>query len=138
MIVTETVSLETTICCVCGCTFAIPADMIRKRRENRESFYCPNGHSLSFTESTVNKLEKELVREKAKTDQALADAKWQRERHREAEKSIVAYKGNVTKLKNRIGAGVCPCCNRSFIELASHMLTKHPGFRKEDAGAPLA
>lgn len=30
------------------------------------------------------------------------------------------------RLRRRTAAGVCPCCNRSFVQLARHMKTKHP------------
>ena len=36
-------------CCVCGCAFAMPAEMQRNRRECGTSFYCPNGHGMSYT-----------------------------------------------------------------------------------------
>lgn len=39
-------------------------------------------------------------------------------------------RGVVTKTKNRIGKGVCPCCNRTFVELARHIATKHPDYAK--------
>lgn len=29
-------------------------------------------------------------------------------------------------LSDRAHAGVCPCCNRTFKQLAAHMKTKHP------------
>tara|TARA_Y100000310_G_scaffold338946_1_gene430083 strand:- start:1163 stop:1354 length:192 start_codon:yes stop_codon:yes gene_type:complete len=45
-----------------------------------------------------------------------------------AEKTASTYKGQVTKLKNRAKAGVCPCCNRTFQNLSRHMETKHPDF----------
>lgn len=28
--------------------------------------------------------------------------------------------------QTRIGAGICPCCNRTFSQLARHMQSKHP------------
>lgn len=41
-------------------------------------------------------------------------------------------KGEVTKLKKRIANGVCPCCKRSFCNLAAHMKTQHPEYTKEE------
>ncbi len=42
-----------------------------------------------------------------------------------AERSRAAARGQVTKLKNRIKAGVCPFCNRQFQNLKKHMESKH-------------
>lgn len=37
-----------------------------------------------------------------------------------------AFKGQVTKIKNRVGNGVCPCCTRHFDNLHQHMQDQHP------------
>lgn len=49
-----------------------------------------------------------------------------------AERQASARKGQVTRLKNRAAAGVCPCCTRSFENLRRHMTTKHPTFKAEE------
>lgn len=41
-------------------------------------------------------------------------------------------KGVATRLKNRAAHGVCPCCNRTFQQLARHMSAKHPDFKTAD------
>ena len=56
-----------------------------------------------------------------------------RERGREeAEASLQATKGVVTRLKKRAIAGVCPCCNRTFQQLAAHMAHKHPDYKQPE------
>jgi hypothetical protein len=57
----------------------------------------------------------------------------ERELREAAERSAAAAKGNVTKLRKRAAAGVCPCCNRTFLALQKHMAHKHPDFRAEAA-----
>jgi ssDNA-binding Zn-finger/Zn-ribbon topoisomerase 1 len=42
-----------------------------------------------------------------------------------------ALKGQLTKERRRVGNGVCPCCNRSFVNLRRHMTAKHPDHAKE-------
>ncbi|HYC31767.1 MAG TPA: hypothetical protein VEB59_05720, partial [Gemmatimonadales bacterium] len=42
--------------------------------------------------------------------------------------SLRSTKGVVTKIKRRVAGGVCPCCNRTFSDLARHMSGKHPGW----------
>jgi hypothetical protein len=38
------------------------------------------------------------------------------------------YKGHATRITKRAKAGVCPCCNRTFKQLAAHMASQHPTF----------
>ena len=39
-----------------------------------------------------------------------------------------AQKAAKTKLIKRIKNGICPCCNRTFKQLAAHMKNKHPEY----------
>ena len=48
------------------------------------------------------------------------------------ERSHSATRGHVTRQKKRAAAGVCPCCNRTFKQLARHMERKHPNYTKGD------
>src|SRR6266576_3096835 len=121
--------METITCCRqgCGITFAVPSWWEMKRREDHTDFCCPNGHSQRFTgKNEADKLRDELQRERQKLDQAKADADYQRNRREQAERSAAAARGQVTKIKKRVGRGVCPCCNRYFAKLDRHMQTKHP------------
>lgn len=92
-------------------------------------FYCLAGHPQYFTESDevkIKKLERQLANERASHDQTRADRD-ATERRRRAEK------GAKTRIKNRVGRGVCPCCNRSFENLGRHMQSKHPEFMESEA-----
>lgn len=44
-------------------------------------------------------------------------------------------KGVVTRTRNRIANGVCPCCDRSFTNLQRHMASKHPDYAHAPAEA---
>jgi hypothetical protein len=33
-----------------------------------------------------------------------------------------------TRIRNRIAAGVCPCCTRTFKNVARHIKDKHPTY----------
>ena len=116
-------------CCSCGALFAVPTDVNDELVDSGRSFCCPNGHSQSYTNSTARQLQKakdDLAREQARHDQTRAD--------RDAtERSRRATKGQLTRVKNRVAKGVCPCCNRSFEDLAAHMTTKHPEYAKDHA-----
>jgi hypothetical protein len=46
---------------------------------------------------------------------------------------IKAMNKETTRLKARAKGGVCPCCNRQFYNMATHMRIKHPAFKAEAA-----
>ena len=123
----ENVTLIKQVCHSCGVCYAIPERLDTDRRENGGSFYCPNGHGEVYRESDVKALEIKLARERQTHDQTSAEL-------RDTKKSLIAQKGQTTKLKNRVSNGVCPCCNRSFVNLQRHMKTKHPKEVKSGKG----
>lgn len=115
-------------CCACSITFAVPEDFDQRRRNDGKTFYCPAGHSQSYTKSELDRVREKLAREQAARERAQAREIHEHDQRIAAERSASAYKGRVTRLKNRAAAGVCPCCNRSFENLRRHMSTKHPDF----------
>ena len=131
--VTDTYHVET--CCHCGVRFAMTEDFKKERLNNRgpnNPFYCPNGHKQHY----IGKSEADIERERAEQLQrqltaAEERAKRQRELREAAERQAAAARGQVTKIKKRVGNGVCPCCNRTFSDLQRHMHTKHPEFKAE-------
>lgn len=119
-------------CGACGCAFGLTQFLYNKRREDKETFYCPNGHPRAFVESEADKLRRErdrLAQQIAYRDDQI---KRQCELREAAERRLSATRGVVTRIRNRIGNGVCPCCNRTFHNLARHMSTQHPQFRAEE------
>lgn len=54
------VILETVKCCMCCMTFAMPQEVKRKRLDDKQTFYCPVGHTQSFTGTNVDKLRADL------------------------------------------------------------------------------
>lgn len=132
---THTSTMEVIECCNCGMLFGMTADFNRRRHEDKGFFHCPQGHPQSYTKSEVQKLKDELQRERAAKDQAKADAQWQRDQRERAEKTSINLRGQITKVKKRIGNGICPCCNRHFSNLVRHMDCKHPEYRKGESTA---
>lgn len=123
------------VCLTCGVPIALPVtikeEALRRRGPTGRSFYCCNGHSQFYVgETAEQKLQREL--DAAKKAHAV-ELEWQRSRREAAERSAAAFKGKVTALKNRVGNGVCPCCKRTFKQLAAHMACKHPEFKSEEA-----
>jgi hypothetical protein len=127
------VTLYVSDCPSCGVVFGITAEYEDRRREDGAKFYCPNGHSMSWTKSRAD-LEKE------RADVAERRLKWaearearQRQEREAAERSARAYKGHVTRLRNRITAGVCPVpgCRRNFANVKAHIEGQHPEWAHE-------
>ncbi len=122
-------------CCRTGCglLFAITVDLKNQLLNSHDAFYCPAGHGQHYSGKSVEeKLRDQLaVRQRQLEDMdtrrraAVADG--QMAKHRER-----AQKAAKTRLKNRIAAGVCPCCTRSFENLQRHIKTKHPEFTGEE------
>lgn len=120
----ETITLRTETCCNCGVVFAMPSDLYKALQQNAgKRFFCPNGHGMSYTESTESKLRKQMEREKAENE---------RQQRSLQEKIIIEQreKEKFQKQLKRVEKGVCPCCNRTFTNLAKHFKTKHPELAK--------
>lgn len=122
------VTLQATSCVSCGVAFAMPELMIEQLRRSHSSFYCPNGHSLSFQGKPVEEtLRAQLAQEKANSEY------WRKNAARK-ERQKIWLKGQVTKAKKRVANGVCPVrgCHRHFDNLGRHMETKHPDFVSQE------
>ena len=131
MSTTLRLTLEHEECCNCGCVFGITKEKQQRLRDSGDWFYCPNGHTQHYSKSTVNKQKDEIVQLKRTAEYLRADVESQRDQKNAAHRSKNAFKGQVTKIKNRVANGVCPCCNRSFANLHRHMEKQHPDFNKD-------
>lgn len=128
-VITKVLRFEQENCCSCGITFFVPESLQQEALTRKRSFWCPNGHSQSYTTSEADRLRKELAaarqREetvKAQRDEANRLASLQTDLRRSAE-------GSLKRFKKRVAAGVCPCCHRTVSQMARHMKTKHPEFK---------
>lgn len=124
-------------CCKCKCQMWIP-DALNEAAlaaRNKIAFFCAYGHEQYYIEGESE--ETKLRRERDRLTQRLAEKddaiKYQREAREAAERRLHATRGVVTRIKNRVGHGVCPCCNRTFGDLSRHMMTKHPTYAAEAA-----
>lgn len=130
-----TLSISNTTCCEAGCGAIIimPADEMERYRDDHTPFYCYKGHNQHFPQ----KSDKEKLREKlAAAEKREASAKkreeWAKKDLQHEKNSNRALKGVVTRTKNRIKNGVCPCCNRTFKNLADHMKGQHPDYGADE------
>jgi DNA-binding XRE family transcriptional regulator len=117
----ESVTLETTVCYKCACLFAWPAELRKRRLDDRNSFWCPNGHEQHFT----GKSEAEKLRDEVQRQKQMREAEEARRRRIEAERDQVSRAHH--RMRERVMNGVCPCCNRTFQNLMRHMKTEHAG-----------
>lgn len=117
-------------CCTCGILFAVPKDFNQIARNNTNHwFYCPNGHPQHYTGKTEAQKQKEIAeREYQRRIDAERETTRARQDARTNEYRRRAEKAKRTRLEKRIAAGVCPCCNRTFSNLAQHMEQQHPDF----------
>ncbi len=113
-------------CVNCGVQYGVTADFDEERREDKRSFYCPNGHPMSYTENEADRLrrERDNLKQQMGRVESERDQAW-RAVEKEAEKRRVAEK-ELKRTQRRVHAGVCPCCNRTVSQLARHMKSKHP------------
>jgi hypothetical protein len=117
----QTVTLVPETCCRCGVAFALPEFLVKARREDKSNFYCPNGHSMVYTTSEADRLREQLQAQ-------MRTATQMAERARAAEAAEEKVTKELRRLKKRVSAGVCPCCKRTFNDLARHMKSKHKEF----------
>ena len=121
-----TVSLTRITCGGCGGVYAI-AERYRVEKYDLGGFWnCPYcriswGYGKSENGRLKEQVQQEqarLARERAQHDQTKA-ALLTKEHERRA------AVGLTTRLRNRVKAGVCIPCNRSFTDLRRHMESKH-------------
>lgn len=122
-------TVEVLDCATCGVVYGLDSRFVERRREDGRGWYCPNGHSQVFAKSDLDKAREELERTKRQRDSAYAQATHERDQRQAAERSTRAYKGQVTKIRRRVGNGVCPCCSRTFTDLGRHMAGQHPTYK---------
>jgi hypothetical protein len=114
-------------CYTCGVRFGITRELYNRAvRDATGSVHCPAcGKMMCWIESDAQRKIKELEN---KLLWEAGEVSRQKEAREAVEKSLHATMGVVTRLKRRIGSGTCPCCKRTFRQLAAHIANKHPGF----------
>lgn len=121
-----TVQLTAMTCPTCGVTYGIDEDIRSRKHREGGDWWCTNGHTIHYTQTENDRLKQELQAAQDATARAEAAARRERDAH-------IATKGQLTKAKKRLTAGVCPCCRRNFVALGEHMRKQHPDYVQETA-----
>ncbi|WP_110727427.1 hypothetical protein [Mycolicibacterium porcinum] len=113
----------------CGVAFAVEDGFDDRRRADHRNFYCPNGHSLSYKGKTeLQKAQERAERLQRQVEAREADIRFEQRRLANERRAHAATKGQLTKTKKRVANGVCPCCNRHFVNVERHMTNQHPEY----------
>lgn len=130
----QSIQMTNMECGNCGIAYAVPETWRMEKKRNRSTWYCPNGHPRVYNKSEADRL-------RAKLDEQIRETTRQAERAaaaERAEQAAVTREQKVVKelrrVRKRVEAGVCLCCNRTFQNLARHMATKHAEARLLQGG----
>ncbi len=119
----RTVELQIMECGTCGVAFAIPQTMYDTCEREGGYWCCPLGHSRGYHKKDLKSVADKLRDQVAQLEAAV---RYEKDRVESQKRQTAAVKGQMTKLEKRVANGVCPCCNRTFQNLARHIKTKHP------------
>lgn len=114
-------------CSACNAMYGLTVEFWDRAVANGLHWACPHcrkdrhfgGTELEAAKERLARTQTALERQEAATVVAWAAADLQQRRAN-------GFKGQMRKTMKRVGAGVCPCCNRTFSALARHMAAKHP------------
>lgn len=122
-------NLVTVDCCHAGChvTFAMPETWHAHFKNTHNYFYCPAGHPQHFVAETGEEmLRKKLAQLQTNIEHKEAAINSYRLENNRLVHQRRGLKGALKRIRTRVHAGVCPDCNRTFLNLARHMACKHP------------
>lgn len=103
------------------------------KRSDKITFYCAYGHPQVFAqgESDLEKMRRERDRLLQRTVQ-LDEARVEAERRLATAQNMLNRQGKeMVKARKRAKAGTCPCCHRTFRQMALHMAKQHPEFKAD-------
>lgn len=121
-----TVEMYEVDCGKCSGMYSITENFrLRKEREGGTWTcpYCATGWGYGN-----GSIHKKLAAEQAARAEAERRTAAALVRANEAQAAADKAQAELKRHQRRTKAGVCPCCNRTFVALARHLKTKHPGY----------
>jgi hypothetical protein len=129
MTTTVLVTIEAVKCGVCQAWHGLEAGFHQKAKQSGAYWYCPHCKSwIGYNETEIKRLRDELAREKHRAEQRQARIESLQRETEHLEHRRRGTLGALRRTQKRVKHGVCPCCNRTFQNLARHMAGKHPHF----------
>lgn len=132
---TQVETFEIEHCCNCGMPFAMTRDFQNRRLSDKGTFYCPAGHPQHYRgesdKDRAQRLAGQLDQERTRVQQLRDEADARRRQLDYQKRARKSVSTRLRTLKQRVGNGVCPCCNRTFSQLARHMAAEHPTYAAE-------
>jgi len=117
--------LFSTICAECGVRFGVPMRFYEARREDKRSFWCPNGHSLSFKISRAQQLEAELSAARQESARLADELKAAGRAVQIAKRGLKAATVRRGRTLRAIENGRCPGCGELVPDMLAHRQQKH-------------
>lgn len=112
-----------TDCITCGVRYVLPRARWDSQIAQGGYHFCPNGHCQGWSKDGCENAK--LRRERDNLKQQMARIE------QEAGEQRAEAAREIKRLKKRASAGTCPCCQRTFGNLATHMKHQHPAFVAE-------
>lgn len=115
--------------CWCGINVAVPSSMYRwAQADSANHIYCPLGHTFVYGTNETDRQRERADRLASQLRAARASTTATRDQLLAERRSNAAYRGWITRLRNRVANGVCPVndCHRHFENVERHIAAVHP------------
>jgi hypothetical protein len=140
-------SMTVVSCATCFMTYAIPSSLYNAAKHWRGDrsdgcgwkLFCPLGHEWWYVGETEEERLRRILTDARDHAGRLASERDQLRASERAQRGAATRARNERdRLRARVAEGVCPCCNRTFKGLQSHMRQKHPDWVAEHGASAFA
>lgn len=128
-------SFRVVTCYSCGIPYGIPEQLYQSALKYKGdkpggwSLCCPMGHTWHYCGETEIEKQTRLRQSAERRATAERDLREDTERRLRSQKSATTRARNQRDRERRmVSNGVCPCCRRTFKQLARHMKSQHPEY----------
>ncbi len=126
------VAMTRMTCSGCGVIYDLTEDYFDLVYRGKKTWYCPNGHTQVYTETSEVRAIAARERAVAEANQAWARVEQEAGRARLAEATARKATKELKAAQRLASGGVCPepNCHRHFVNLERHMASKHGGVKR--------